>query len=249
MPSQSFPAADLAFDRPAYTVYREHGTHPVVLLCEHASYYIPPGYSNLGLPEGAELNHIGWDIGALALAQCLSELLDAPLIAANYSRLLIDLNRPLHAPDSIPERSDTWPIPGNQSIDGAERQARQRLFSDFHCAVTSLLDKRQERGLPTRVVAVHSFNPTLNGIERPWEFGVLYQDARDYAQQLLSPLARQGIHVGDNQPYQIHPDEDVAVPVHGDARGLPCVLLELRNDLLGSERSIDDWAKRLSPLL
>ncbi|MCG7601510.1 N-formylglutamate amidohydrolase [Halomonas sp. McH1-25] len=248
MPSPNTTAA-LPFDRPAYTVHREQGTHPVVLLCEHASPYIPPAYANLGIPEGAELNHIGWDIGALALAQRLSEELDAPLIAANYSRLLIDLNRPLHAPDSIPSRSDTWSIPGNRDIDEPERHARQRLFSDFHGAVARLLERRQRFGLPTRVVAVHSFNPTLNGVERPWELGVLYQDAHDYAQRLLLPLARQGIHVGDNQPYQIHPNEDVAVPVHGDARGLPCVLLELRNDLLGDERSIDVWTRRLSPLL
>ncbi|WP_136067893.1 N-formylglutamate amidohydrolase [Modicisalibacter radicis] len=248
MPSPNTTAAT-PFDRPACTVHHEWGTHPVVLICEHASPYIPRACANLGLPEGAELNHIGWDIGALALAQRLSEELDAPLIAANYSRLLIDLNRPLHAPDSIPTRSDTWPIPGNQAIDEAERHARQRLFSDFHGAVARLLERRQRLGLPTRVVAVHSFTPTLNGVARPWELGVLYQDAHDYAQRLLLSLDRQGIHVGDNQPYQIHPDEDVAVPVHGDARGLPCVLLELRNDLLGDERSIDDWARRLSPVL
>lgn len=248
MPSPNTTAA-IPFDRPAYTVYREQGTHPVVLLCEHASHYIPPAYGNLGLSEGAELNHIGWDIGALALAQRLSEAMDAPLIAANYSRLLIDLNRPLHAPDSIPPQSDNWPIPGNQAIDEAERQARQRLFSDFHGAVARLLERRQRFGLPTRVVAVHSFNHILNDVERPWELGVLYQDAQDYAQRLLLSLDTQGIHVGDNQPYQIHPDEDVAVPVHGDARGLPCVLLELRNDLLGNERAIDDWSKRLAPLL
>lgn len=249
MPSLTFAAATTVFDRPAYTLYREQGTHPVVLICEHASSYIPTAYRNLGLSEGTELHHIGWDIGALALAQRLSETLGAPLIAANYSRLLIDLNRPLHAPDSIPARSDTWPIPGNQALDETERHARQALFSDFHSAVARLLDDRQRAGRPTRVVSVHSFTPTLNGVERPWELGVLYQDARDYAQRLLSPLDQQGIAMGDNQPYQIHPDEDVAVPVHGDARGLPCVLLELRNDLLGDEPAVDAWAKRLAPLL
>lgn len=238
------------FDLPPVNVLREDSTHPVLLLCEHASHYIPPAYENLGLANGVEATHIGWDIGALELAERLSDRLNATLISAGYSRLLIDLNRPLHAKDSIPTKSDNQEIPGNVTLSKADKDARQRfLFEAFHQRVSNLLDRRLTQGIPTRVVSVHSFTPTMNGVSRPWELGVLYDKAREYAQGIMIPLAEQGIVVGNNQPYQVHPDEDVAVPVHGDARGLPCVLLELRNDLLSQNSAIDAWVNKLAPLL
>lgn len=66
--------------------------------------------------QAAAEEHIAWDIGALALAEELSRRLDAPLLAAGYSRLLIDLNRPLEAPDSIPPHSEVYPVPGNREL-------------------------------------------------------------------------------------------------------------------------------------
>lgn len=238
------------FDRPAFTIYREESTHPVVLICEHASNYIPPAYHNLGLAAGTEHTHIGWDPGALPLATRISEILDATLIVANYSRLLIDLNRPLHATDSIPGHSDTFTIPSNLHCEDGERKKRQELiFKPFHDAVSSVLDHRKWHGYTTRLVSIHTFTRFMNGIERPWELGVLYKDACGYAQDIIFPLNEQGVHVGDNQPYQVHPNEDVAVPVHGDCRGLPSVLLEIRNDLLADNESLELWAKRLAPLL
>ncbi|GGX91369.1 hypothetical protein GCM10007160_18600 [Litchfieldella qijiaojingensis] len=238
------------FTKPAYTLRHIDSSHPVMLLCEHASDYIPESYDNLGLPSGVQREHIGWDIGALALAQSLSDRLEAPLVLANYSRLLIDLNRPVEAPDSIPSLSDGWRIPGNVSLAEEERMARRyHLFQPFHAKVSELIDHRMEKGIPTRVVAIHSFTPAMHGQQRPWEVGVLYAKAQAYAEHMILGLTRAGVHVGDNQPYQIHPDEDVTVPVHGDGRGLPCVLLEVRNDLLRTHTAIERWAERLAPLL
>ncbi len=241
-------------DRPAVSTSREASQHPVVLLCEHASDYIPPGYHNLGLPPGIERTHIGWDIGAFALADQLSLRLGAPLISGNYSRLLIDLNRPLHAPDSMPRVSDGHVIPGNHDLEQEEKHRRQHvLFESFHDTVSQLLDRRQAAGLETRIVSVHSFTRCMEHGEelqsRPWEIGVLYEQARPYARQVMTALRRQGLVVGDNQPYQIHPDEDMAIPVHGDGRQIPSLLLEIRNDLLRDEAAISAWAQRLAPLL
>jgi predicted N-formylglutamate amidohydrolase len=41
----------------------------------------------------------------------------------------------------------------------------------------------------------------------------------------------------------------MTVPVHGDARGLEAVLIEVRNDLLRSPEAVSRWAGYLAPLL
>ncbi|MEO6678031.1 MAG: N-formylglutamate amidohydrolase, partial [Pseudomonas sp.] len=42
---------------------------------------------------------------------------------------------------------------------------------------------------------------------------------------------------------------DMTVPVHGDARGLESVLIEVRNDLLRTPEAIERWTGYLAPLL
>jgi len=238
------------FDRPAFHWRHRDADSPVLLICEHASDYIPPAYANLGLAEGVQREHIGWDIGAAALARVLSDRLRAPLICAGYSRLLIDLNRPLTAPDSIPSVSDGWRVPANVAPSAEDVAARRQcLFHAFHAELASFLDTALARGKRPRVVAIHSFTPVMGGVARPWEIGVLYQDAEAYARQMMEGLAAAGIRVGDNQPYQIHVDEDMTVPVHGDGRGLPCVLIEVRNDLIRTSPEVEAWAERLLPWL
>ena len=92
---------------PAVTTMNGDGASPYVLLGEHASRFIPAQYRGLGLPDSELVRHIAWDIGIGVLGQALSKHLDAPFLAAGYSRLLVDCNRPLRAPSSIPELCGT----------------------------------------------------------------------------------------------------------------------------------------------
>ncbi|MFJ7792488.1 N-formylglutamate amidohydrolase [Pseudomonas sp. NPDC096950] len=235
---------------PPYTLSREASEHPLILVCEHASRFIPPALNDLGLDDEAARQHIAWDIGALALAQRLSEILGVTLLAANYSRLLIDLNRPRHAPDSIPGQSEIYQVPGNQQLDEATREyRRQMLFKPFHTRLQTLIDERVARGQAVRVVGIHSFTPIYYGQPRPLEAGVLFGEARQYAQRIIDGLNQHPLKVAGNQPYKIDPLGDMTVPVHGDARGLESVLIEVRNDLLRSPEAIERWAGYLAPLL
>ncbi|WPC26314.1 N-formylglutamate amidohydrolase [Pseudomonas moraviensis] len=238
------------FNRPVYNLSREDSTNPLILVCEHASRYIPDALNNLGLDETAAREHIAWDIGALQLAEQLSEQLGATLLSANYSRLLIDLNRPRHAPDSIPVQSEIYQIPGNRELDEAAREyRRQTLFKPFHARLQTLIDERIAQGQAVRVVGIHSFTPVYYGQPRALEIGVLFGQAKAYAQRLLDGLQVHPLKVAGNQPYRIDPLGDMTVPVHGDARGLEAVLIEVRNDLLRSPEAVSRWAGYLAPLL
>lgn len=238
------------YQRPPFELVNPHGTSPVLLVCEHASRYIPEALAQLGLDDAAAAEHIAWDIGALELARELSARLDATLLVANYSRLLIDLNRPLSAPDAIPEHSEIYPIPGNRNLSAAARQERvTRLFEPFHQQLSALLDARQDAARPTRLVGVHSFTPCYRDEPRPWVAGVLYARAAAYARRMVDGLRQGGEEIGDNQPYVIDPLEDMTVPVHGDERGVDAVLIEIRNDGLRTPQGVEAWAARLAPWL
>ncbi|UFN48009.1 N-formylglutamate amidohydrolase [Roseomonas sp. OT10] len=236
---------------PPVTAVNAAGGSPLVLLCEHASNFIPARYAGLGLMERDLTRHIAWDPGAAPLARLLSERLDAPLFLSGYSRLLIDCNRPPGAPTSIPVRSEATDIPGNAAITPEERAAREAAyFLPFRDAVAAHLDARQAAGRPTLLLGVHSFTPVFLGEVRPWQAGILYAGAKDFAAALLDGLrAQPDLTVGDNEPYRIEPEHDHTVPVHGDARSIPAALLEIRQDLIADDAGVAEWADRLTPML
>jgi predicted N-formylglutamate amidohydrolase len=235
----------------AVTVANEDGPSPFVLVCEHACNHIPPEYGRLGLPPRELERHIAWDIGAADLARGLSRLLDAPLFLSGCSRLLIDLNRPLGTPTSIPTLSEATAIPGNRDLRPEERARRaEAWFVPFHDRVARHLDGRAASGRPAVVVGVHSFTPVFLGVARPWHAGVLYARAASFGRALVARLAaEEGLEVGDNEPYRIEAEMDHTVPVHGDGRGIDAVLLEVRQDLLATTGGREEWASRLAAAL
>ena len=84
--------------------------------------------------EADRLRHIGWDLGAEALALDLAERLDSPLLLATYSRLLLDLNRATDAHDCIAARSEDIDVPGNHLPESVARVATLKadLQRRFH---------------------------------------------------------------------------------------------------------------------
>ena len=223
------------------------GASPYVLLCEHASRFIPEEYKDLGLAAEDLTRHIAWDIGAANVAEALSTLLDAPLVVAGYSRLLIDLNRPVGSATSIPEISESTVIPGNLALTPEERARRVKLyFEPYQLAVRQLLDARHEAAKTTTIVGVHSFTPVYKGTARPWHAGILYRNSRRFGHALAQALGGPANFIAENEPYQIEDDSDYTVPVHGEARRLDAVLVEIRQDLIANRDGAANWASRLA---
>ena len=233
---------------PPYAVINPDGTSPYVLLCEHASNRIPRTLGDLGLPETERRRHIAWDIGVSALSQYLSRTLDAPLFMTNYSRLVVDCNRPMGVPSAIPEVSETTEIAGNIGLSQAERDQRiKTLFTPYADAIARRLDLLQSQGKNPIVIGIHSFTPVYFSKQRPWHVGILYGEATTFGQTLIRELqTHAGLTIGDNEPYIIHPDEDYTVPVHADARGLAGALIEVRHDLIDTLTGIEEWGNRLT---
>ena len=221
---------------------------PVVLTCEHGGRAVPRALSASAPPASEMARHIAWDLGAEATARQVAKQLGAPLVIQRYSRLVIDSNRPRHAPDLAPATSDGIGIPFNSAIGEAGLEARwQAIHAPFHRAVARLLEDRVAR--PTALVAVHSFTPRLRGgAARPWHVGLLARADMALAEAVAEALGHHAPEalVTFNEPYRIEDDSDYTIPVHGEARGLPHVLVEIRNDLICEPKGATRWGSLLA---
>lgn len=241
------PRPLLDADEPAaFEVLNPQGESRAFLVCDHASNAIPRGLVDLGLGPEQLAQHIAWDPGAAAVARGLAARLDAPLVLGGYSRLIVDLNRPLASPESMPEQSAGVVIPGNCNLSRQARAARAAaLFSPYHQAVGRLLDARADR--QPLLLSIHSFSPQLDGRSRPWQVGVAYGRDRRLADLMRHGLGLRGdLRVGDNQPYGIEDANDYTLPTHGEGRGIGHVMIEIRQDELRTLAAVGAWVERLA---
>ena len=236
---------------PAFTEARPHGGSNFVIIVDHASARIPRSLKDLGVRSAELQRHISWDIGALAVALRMSEALDAPLIAQNYSRLVIDCNRDPKVATSIATVSEHTEIPGNIGLTEAHKAARRaEIFDPYHDRIRTLLDARAAAGRPTILVAQHSMTDVYKGSRREMHAAVLYNRDRRFARLVLEGLRGEaGLVVAENQPYFLSDATDYSIPRHGERRGLPHVEIEIRQDLLLEEQGQQEWAERLTRIL
>jgi predicted N-formylglutamate amidohydrolase len=227
------------------------GRSPFLLTCDHYGRAIPPSLGDLGLPESELSRHIAWDIGIAGVANALSQHLGAHLIAQRYSRLVIDCNRPLDAPSSIPRISESTIIPGNEGLTREAMETRRRsIFDPYHRRIREVIDARLHARIPTVLVSLHSFTPVYAGIARPWHVGTLYYRDTRLPPLLLKLLRREPeLVIGDNEPYAVSEETDYTIPVHGEARGLMNTGIEIRQDLIGDSAGEEEWADRLARIL
>ena len=227
------------------------GASPFLLLGDHAGNRIPRALGNLGLDEAERTRHIAWDIGIGQLGALLSARLDAVFIHQTYSRLVIDCNRRPGAPTSIPPVSDGTSIPLNAALDDAGAAARAAaIHAPYQAAIAAEIERRQAAGQETILIALHSFTPTMNGIDRPWEVGILH-DAGDsrFARAMLTAFAQDpALTVGDNEPYSMD-IIDFTIPFHAYPSQLPYAEIEIRQDLLGDEAGVAGWSERVADAL
>ncbi len=232
-----------------YHIIGENRPSRWLVTCDHATNTVPPFVNDgsLGLPPSDMNRHIAYDVGAAGVTRALAEMLDAPAILTNFSRLVIDPNRGEDDPTLLMKLYDGTIIPGNRHA--GQKDLDQRLdacYRPYHAALSDLVNRRKD----TVLLAVHSFTPRLNGYApRPWHIGILHADDTRFATPLITRLRQEpDLCVGENEPYGGHLPGD-SIDRHALQQGRPNVLIELRNDLIGTEGQQRAWAKRLAPIL
>ena len=249
----SRPLADGSADplgHPAVLVENAGGRGAAIIVCDHASNHIPARFGRLGLSDGELQRHIAWDPGALGVSRRLARLLDAPLIGSTVSRLVIDCNRDPSAIDAIPAASEATVIPGNADLAAGDRAWRiAEVYGPFHAAVDQLVSGKAREG-GVAVIAIHTFTPVYNGVSRPWHVGVLFDRDRRLPDRFLASLRGEtGLVVGENQPYSPNDRVYHTLDRHAQSRGLPNVMIEIRNDLVATPEAEEAWGDRLARAL
>ena len=225
----------------------------VLLVCDHASNVIPPGYGALGLRRDALDRHIAYDIGAADLTRALAARLNAPAALSTFSRLLIDPNRGADDPTLVMRFSDGAIVPGNARIDAAGvADRRQRFWAPYRQTIEATVEAMLATGEPPALVSIHSFTPVWRGAPRRWKVGVLWDRDDRIPRPLLEALhAEPDLHahgIGDNEPYDGALAGDTVDAV-ATARGLANALIEVRQDLIDERTGAFAWAEKFARLL
>ena len=237
-----------ASEQPAARVLHADGRASAVLVCEHASRSIPRSLNGLGLDEATARSHAAWDIGGRDLAVALAGRLDTPLVVSCVSRLVYDCNRPPEAADAVPERSEVFAVPGNAGLSAAARAPRVRdVYEPFRALLAQTIDARPN---PPVLITIHTFTPVYHGAPRAVEIGVLH-DADDRAAQVLLRVLRRDSSwdVRMNAPYSATDGVTHTLRHHAIPRGLPNVMIEVRNDLVATPQGVAEVAAKLGPAL
>ena len=232
------------------------GKAPIVLVCEHASNFIPESLNGLGLNDESRVSHAAWDIGAKALALELSRLLDAPLVASKVSRLVYDCNRSPESGVGIPSKSELIEVPGNLDLSVSEVNDRvQFVYQPFHDLVSEAINKSSflsdsiAKSFPV-VITIHSFTPVYFNEVRSVELGVLY-DTDDRLAKLMmqKALEKTKLKAEFNSPYS--PSDNVmhTINKHATEKGLLNVMIEVKNDQLLNSEDIKSVAVDLSNII
>ncbi|MEM7071365.1 MAG: N-formylglutamate amidohydrolase, partial [Pseudomonadota bacterium] len=225
-------------------------------VADHAGNQFPKHYNDLGLSSDLLETHIAIDIGTHQCCEYMSNLLNAPAIIAQYSRLLIDLNRPPNDPTSIREISDGHIIPGNINIASSsyprEQKIRiQRYFMPYHDMIDAQLNQMVTQQNQPALIAIHSFTPSMQNKKRPWHIGVLSNHDRRLADPFLKALHAEKNHflpeqIGDNLPYSGHdPHSSYTIQKHAVNRQILHLAIEIRQDLLTYPKDINKMAEIL----
>jgi predicted N-formylglutamate amidohydrolase len=149
-----------------------HLYRKILLTCEHATNAVPERFRHLFAGNEVLLKtHLGWDPGALHLAEMLSKELNVPLFFYPYTRLLIEPNRSIGHPLLFSEFSRSLPD-----------SDKEKLYRDYYLPYRNRIQNEIvatiKAGSQAVHVGIHSFAPVLDGKERDVDIGLLYDPQR-----------------------------------------------------------------------
>ena len=96
---------------------------------------------------------------------------------------------------------------------------------------------------------MHSFTRELAGMRRAVDIGVIYGPRSTLADVVFDRIAKSGLKVERNVPYQIDFAGDYTLPVHGEDRRLDYVEIEICQDLISDAAGQAELAKVMTSAL
>lgn len=173
----------------------------ILITCEHGGHRVPAAYRRLFANSARVLqSHRGWDCGALELARCMSRGLQAPLIHATVTRLLVDLNR-------SPGNSNHFSRYSMGLAEDAKATILRRYYEPYRNEVEAWIANALSAQATVAHFSMHSFTPVLRGQVRQADVGLLYDPRRPPEKELCEAWRqringmRPELRVRKNYPY------------------------------------------------
>lgn len=172
-----------------------------IVTCEHAGHVVLDPWKPLF--AGAEdvlRSHRGWDPGAARIARALAGRLSVEPHLHLPTRLLVDVNRSLDHPACFSEWTSALD-------DDARAELVERIYRPHRAAVERAVAAAIEARGVCAHIAVHTFTPVLDGVEREADIGLLFDPKRPFECELVDAwragiLARdRDLRVRFNYPY------------------------------------------------
>ena len=221
------------------------GRSPVLLICDHASNWIPDEYAELGVAPQMLNAHVAWDEGAETVTRTWSRILEAKAVMGVVSRLVIDLNRQPERPDVIPAVSHGVNVPGNEGLTREERESRfERFYYPYHDMVDQLVTDDVEV-----LMTVHTFSQDVDPVARDFEIGLLYDRYGAKMVELAKQFESAGCRTRLNEPYSGMSEVESTARRHGRQHGRVYFELEINSRLVSEPGKAVEWAERLAPVL
>ena len=228
--------------------------HRLVLSAEHAGRAVPTSLGDLGVGEADQQRHVWYDIGMDRVPSLVRQRLGCSLVEATYSRLVLDVNRHPSDATAIPQCADQVSIPANRGLSDAEIAARHQAFHvAYHAGLGRVCDTiaqfdPQDVGGPPLLVSLHSMTDRLasDPTPRPWQITFLHNEDTRLASALRDWFGERGFATALNQPYDAHGKTGFTLYAHGYARGWLHAAVEIRQDLLSTEKACATWADHLA---
>ena len=237
-------------EKSAFDFINPMGNKQVLLLCDHASNRIPRALENLGVEEWVKDRHVAYDIGVEWITRYMSEKLNAPAFLTNYSRLVIDCNREVEDPSSMPVVSDNIDVPGNHDLSVQDKEIRWGdLFWPYHNAIDEWTQSLKQQNIVPAVLSIHSLTERMGDQERPWDIMFIRNRDHRIMGPLIDKLRAQGLNVGDNEPYDGRVLRGYTIEQHAERHGFPHMLVEFRQDLIDTQEKALKWADTLMDAL
>lgn len=217
------------FDADAVEWIAPTGDAVVGLTCEHASERVPSPFVWPDADQRLVGTHWAIDLGAADLTRELAKDLGAPAVLARFSRLLVDVNRPLESDTLFRTVADDVDIEFNKTISPDERVRRLSYYRAYHQAV----DWMTTQCAVPHLFAVHSFTPTYEGTLREMEVAILFDHEDSLAGRLAAAFEKAGFETRLNEPYsgKLGMMYSVSRAAEGRASALE---IEVRQDLAQS---------------
>lgn len=173
----------------------------IVITCEHGGNDIPTDYLYLFKGEQDILNsHYGWDIGALDVANQLTNNFADFFFYSTISRLLVDLNRSLGHPKLFSSFT--------KSLDSqAKEQILENYYFPYRNELEQTIFQKIQRGNTVLHLSIHSFTPIFEDRIRNVDIGLLYDPIKSKEKEFCQKWKRvllkldKNLQVKSNQPY------------------------------------------------